>query len=184
MRRGYRAACVVAGTSVPGTKVADTKVAVADHGRSIEYTPIDTRLRGVEHRVRFAGDAPQYVGTFPRAPIRPRKAPETSRELAVERRWPSLRARECVNAWHALGIEADADHGPWRFDRVLVIGRHDDNRTARIANDDIRIERDEQRDAMLRVPARERARRGTNTGIFIDVVADPGIVQAPRRHNP
>jgi hypothetical protein len=36
---------------------------------------------------------------------------------------------------------------------------------------------------MLRVPTRERAGRGPNADVIIEMRADPGIVQARRRHH-
>ncbi len=173
MRRGYRGAGLTVDGGVDTHRV-----------HRIDNATVNTRLRGREHPMRFIRDAAQHVGVVPTRAMCMCKPPEARCELTIERGRPALRACECMNARHVLWIEADADDRTRRIDRMLAIRGHDDDRTARIACNDIRIERDEQRDTVLRVMARERPRRRTNTDLLVEVDTDPGIVQAPRRHSP
>lgn len=110
-------------------------VVVADDGRGIEHATIDARLRGGKHRVRFVGDAAQHIGPFPAGAMRTDESDEARRELAIEHAGPALCARECVNTWHALRIEADADDRACRLDGMFAIGGNDDDLAARIPED-------------------------------------------------
>jgi hypothetical protein len=61
---------------------------------------------------------------------------------------------------------------------VLVVRGHDHHRSAGLSDANLCIERDEQRDAVLRVTARECSRRGADTDVIVENGTDPGIVQA------
>jgi hypothetical protein len=142
----------------------------------LDDTSIDARLGRCEHRVRFVRDAVERV--MPARAMRMREAAQARRQSAVERDRSTCRAREGVNPRHALGIEADADHRAWSADLVLVVRGHDDHRSAGLPDANLGVERDEQRDPVLRVTARKRSRRGANTDVIVENGTDPGIVQA------
>ena len=161
---------------------ARCRLVEAQRGDRVGNAMIDPRRRGREHRVRLVGNRTKRVGLVPARAMRVNETAQMRREAAVECERATGGASEGVDARHPLGIEADADHGSGGIDRVHAIGRHDDGAATRATDGDLGIEREEQGDAMLRVRRRERSRRRADPHIIVEMGADPGIVQAPRRH--